>query len=112
MKSERLYLHHILECIERIELYKSNSFQEFLPDLKTQDAIIRNLQILSESTLFVSEKTKTAYPEIPWREISGFRNVLVHDYLKINIERVWIIVDKDLPGLKIGIKKILSTIEK
>ncbi len=43
MKSERLYLHHILECIERIELYKSKSFQEFLPDLKTQDAIIRNL---------------------------------------------------------------------
>jgi len=112
MKDERLYLLHIIECIERIELYKSQSFQEFVSDIKTQDAVTRNLQILCESTFHVSAKTKENFPDIQWRKIAGFRNILVHDYLKVDTERVWLIIEKDLPILKSGIQTILSSLEK
>ena len=92
MKKDQLYLVHILECIERIEQYKSPALNNFLSDIKTQDAIIRNLQILAESSQRVSQETKSSFPEISWRGIAGFRNLLVRDYLSINIERVWLII--------------------
>ncbi|HAP34622.1 MAG TPA: DUF86 domain-containing protein [Bacteroidetes bacterium] len=112
MKKDQLYLVHIIECIERIEQYKPPSLNNFLSDIKTQDAIIRNLQILAESSQRISQETKISFPDISWRGIAGFRNLLVHDYLSINIERVWLIIDNDLPGLKTGIQNILSSYEK
>ena len=112
MNKDQLYLVHILECIQRIEQYKPSALNSFLSDIKTQDAIIRNLQILAESSQRISQETKNTFPEIPWRGIAGFRNLLVHDYLTINVERVWLIIDRDLLDLKIGIQNILSSFEK
>lgn len=108
MKDERLYLIHILECVSRIEEYTAGGKTAFLQDTRTQDAVLRNLQILSESTQRLSATLKAAHPEISWQEISGFRNVVVHNYLGINLVRVWEVIERGLPELKKRIKKILD----
>lgn len=71
-----------------------------LGNTMVQDAIVRNLQTLAESTQRLSDKTKQRKPEVDWRAIAGFRNVIVHDYLGVDLERVWHIIECDLPGLK------------
>jgi len=74
-----------------------------------QDAVLRNLQTLSEGTSRLSDVSRALHPEIPWRVIYGFRNVLTHDYLGINLELVWPVVDERLPELKEAIIAIRST---
>ena len=109
MKDDRLYLIHICECIERIESYaKGIDKKEFANSTLLQDAIIRNLQVLSESTQRLSDDIKERESKIDWFEIAGFRNVLVHDYLGLDIERVWNILQKDLPVLKKAIQRMLK----
>lgn len=109
MKDDRLYLIHITECIERIESYiEGKGKQQFLDSTLIQDAIIRNLQTLAESTQHLSDTAKENISGIDWFKIAGFRNVLVHDYLGVDIERVWNILEKDLPDLKKALKKILE----
>jgi len=109
MKDDRLYLIHISECIERIDSYtKGIDKQEFANSTLIQDAVIRNLQILAESTQRLSDEIKEKESAIDWFEIAGFRNVLVHDYLGVDIERVWNILQKDLPTLKKAIQKMLK----
>jgi uncharacterized protein with HEPN domain len=111
MKDNRLYLIHIQECLTRIELYTVEGKDAFLTDIKTQDAVLRNLQTLAESTQRLSDELKAAHPDIDWRRISGFRNVLVHDYLSVNLVRVWEIIERNLPELKSKILLILQELE-
>ena len=106
MKDNRLYLVHIQECIAKIEEFTKNGKAEYLSDLKTQDAVIRNLQTLCESTQRIPEAWKTAHPEMDWKKMAGFRNVLTHQYLDIDIELVWTIVENYLPNLKVTIEAI------
>lgn len=112
MKDDRLYLIHILESIGRVEEYTSEGLEEFLSDKKTQDAVLRNLQILAESTQRISTELKSAHPEIDWRGISGFRNVLVHDYLGVNLITVWGIIEGPLKELKMKINEVLEGMPK
>ena len=108
MKDDRLYLIHISECIERIESYTvDQGRQQFIDSTLLQDAVIRNLQTLAESTQRLSEETRNRAGEIDWLKIAGFRNVLVHDYLGVDIERVWNILEKDLPVLKAAVERLL-----
>ena len=100
MKDDRLYVIHISECIGRIEAFTAEGKAAFVKDLKTQDAVIRNLQILAESSQQCSPALQTRHPEIDWRGLAGFRNILVHDYLGVNVERVWELVERELPNLK------------
>ena len=72
----------------------------FLTDRKTQSAVLRELQTLAESTRRLSDALKRKHPEIPWQGIAGFRNVLVYDYLGIKLERVWEVIERDLPVLR------------
>ena len=108
MKDDRLYLLHILDCVNRIFEFTSDGRTTFLDDLKTQDAVLRNLHTLSESIQRISSDTRLKYPEVPWREICAFRNVVVHDYLGIELERIWDVIERDLPPLKLNIKRILD----
>lgn len=111
MKDNRLYLIHIQDCLTRIELYTVEGKDAFLADIKTQDAVLRNLQTLAESTQRLSDELKAAHPDIDWRRIAGFRNVIVHDYLSVNLVRVWEIIERNLPELKGKILLILQELE-
>lgn len=106
MKDESAYLHHILECAQAVQGYVAEGREAFNQDRRTQKAVLRELQELSESLQHISIETKEKHPEIPWRDVSAFRNVLVHDYLGINLERIWEIVHEDLPPLVEKIKAL------
>ena len=74
------------------------------------DAVLRRLQILTESSKRVSEELKAKHPDVPWRELSGFRNVVVHDYLAISTERISPIIRRDIPLLKKKLNAILAAL--
>lgn len=112
MKDDRLYLIHVRECIERIEQYTLGGKDTFFTDVKTQDAVLRVLQTLAESTQRISDALKASHPEVDWRNISAFRNVVVHGYLSIDLQRIWDIVESDLPDLKAKIEAISLELEK
>ncbi len=80
---------------------------DFMASTLVQDAVIRNLQTLAESTQRLSDRLKTSHPDIEWHKIAGFRNILVHDYLGIDLDLVWNILDRDLPRLKQNISEML-----
>ena len=109
MKDDRLYLIHIQEAIERIEEYTQEGETFFLEDRKTQDAVLRNLHTLAESSQRISSALREQYSQVDWRILSAFRNVVVHDYLGVSLRRVWDIVENDLPSLKENIAVILKT---
>ena len=108
MKDDVVYLEHIIDCIDRIDEYTENNQFIFMNSKIVQDAVIRNLQVLSESTQKISESLKQQHPEINWRAIAGFRNVLVHDYLGLDLMQVWQVIENRLPGLKENIELLLS----
>lgn len=111
MKDDRLYLIHIKEAIEWIEEYTQEGEDALLIDHKTQDTVLRNLHTLAESTQRISKHLKDEYPQIDWRTISAFRNVVVHDYLGVSPEQIWDIVENDLPGLKQNIIEVLEKLK-
>jgi uncharacterized protein with HEPN domain len=112
VRDDKLYLIHISECLTRITEYTAEGKEAFFRDTKTQDAVLRNLQTMAESTQRLSDPLKAAHPDIEWRRIAGFRNILVHDYLGINPVRVWEIIEGDLPELQRKIEIMLRETEK
>jgi len=101
MKSDKLYTIHIRECIARIQSYVAGIDEEqFMASSLLQDAVIRNLQVLAESTQRLSDDFKIQHGEIEWHKISGLRNILVHDYLGIDSETVWHIISNELSILQ------------
>ena len=106
MKDDRVYLRHILRCIERIEEYSKQGslFSSHL----IQDAIIRNLQTMSESTQRLSVATRERRPDVDWKAIAGFRNVLVHDYLGVDMQYVSRAVQTDVPALREACQQLLQ----
>ena len=108
MKDDRLYLIHLFECIGKIESYMAGlDYNEFMRNTLVQDAVLRNLQILAESTQRLSKNFKANHPEIEWYKIAGLRNILVHDYLGIDFETVWVAVVDKLPELKTVVEQEL-----
>lgn len=108
MKDDRLYLIHIDECIKRIESYTAGGYEDFISSELIQDAVLRNLHTLAESTQRLSSGLKDRYPDVDWAGIAGFRNVIVHGYLEINMERVWAVLEHDLPEFKQVIEALLA----
>jgi uncharacterized protein with HEPN domain len=109
MKDDRAYIEYILYCINLIETYCQGGKEEFLNNVMAQDAILRRLQTLAESTQRISDNLKRENLDIDWRSISGFRNILVHDYLGgIDLDIIWQIVITYLPDLKLKLEKILK----
>jgi uncharacterized protein with HEPN domain len=108
MKDDAAYLRHILECIRRIEENVAGGWDQFIASHTPQDAVLRNLQTMAESTQRLSEALKATQPEVEWQRIVAFRNVLVHDYLGIDLERIWEIVHRDVPELKRAVLAMLE----
>ena len=108
-KDYKAYISHILESIILIEQYTENiSFEAFEKDRKTIDAVIRNFEIIGEASNKLPDEFRKKYPEVPWRSIIGLRNVLIHDYLGVDIEAVWGNLKQELPHLKEQMKSILE----
>ncbi len=108
MKDDTVYLRHIQDCIRRIEENVAEGRGRFLASHTLQDAVLRNFQTLAESTQRISDDSKATHPEIEWHRIAAFRNVLVHDYLGVDMERVWDITQRDVPRLKQAILTMLE----
>ncbi len=108
MKDDRVYLDHILECIGRIEEDIAGGQEHFFASHTIQDAILRNLQTMSESSQRLSQELRAKHPEVEWQRIAAFRNVLVHHYLGVDLTRIWDIVQRDVPELKRAITAILN----
>lgn len=108
MKDDTVYLQHIQVCILRVEKDTAQGKEHFLGSTTHQDAVLRNLQTLSESTQRLSESAKANRPEVEWEKIAAFRNVLVHNYLGIDLEQIWNIVRRDVPVLKQAVEALLG----
>ena len=108
MKDDCVYLSHILECVRRIEEDTAGGKDAFFASRTLQDAVLRNLQTLAESTQRLSEGLKMRHPGIEWQRVAAFRNVLVHDYLGIDMERIWEITQRDVPTLRTTVEGMLE----
>ena len=99
MSDERTtdFLHDILEAAHRIMTYTETMTSDiFLHDLKTQDAVVRNLEIIGEATKQIPDEIRQRAPHIPWKSIAGMRNKLIHQYFGVNLDIVWNVVQDDL----------------
>ena len=108
MNKDRLYLESIRDCLERIAEYTAGGAQEFLTSRLIQDGGVRNLEVIGEATKNLSTGLREANPSIPLRQIAGMRDVLIHDYLKVNLSRVWLTVSTDLPDLRTTVTRLLN----
>ncbi|WP_416670995.1 HepT-like ribonuclease domain-containing protein [Egbenema bharatensis] len=109
MKSDLLYLTNIKDCIQRIETYTIEGREKFLGTPMIQDAVIRNFEIIDEATKRLSPELTNTYPDIAWKQIARLRDILIHDYLKVNLNRIWGIIEQDLPNLKQAVESILHS---
>jgi uncharacterized protein with HEPN domain len=106
--NDGLYIRHMLECIERIEEYTASGYVVFEFDTMMQDAVMRNLEVMGEAAKQVSQATRDQHPDIPWRRIAGMRDVLIHDYMGVDIDEVWNVVENNLAELKAQLLQILG----
>ena len=101
MKKDELYLGHIFDACAQIKKYIFNiDHPTFIEDRKTQDAVVRQLEIIGEASRRISETFKENHSEIPWHAIIGMRNRIAHDYLNIDIQVVWEVAINDIPVLE------------
>ena len=103
----------ICESIDRIISYTDNiNYENFKIDYKTQDAVVRNIEIMGEAVKLLSEKIRKDNTNIPWKSIAGTRDKLIHDYFGVNIDIVWNIVKEDIPDLLSKFKTIYKNIKE
>jgi len=103
------WLQNVLDAIGKVEWRTRGGRTLFDADDVLQDAIIRQVAIIGQAVKRLSEDVKRTYPDIPWREIAGMRDILVHDYNDVDLDIVWAVVEKDLPALKAVVQKALAT---
>lgn len=102
------YLKDLLDAVEKIQNFiRDLEFEDFKGDDKTKFAVIRGLEIIGEATKHVSEEVRIKYPEVPWKEMAGMRDILAHDYFGVDEETVWLTAKEKIPQLKPSIEKIL-----
>ena len=100
-KNVKIFLTHILDSINLIEEYiKNNSKSDFLKSRQLQDSVIRRIEIIGEAIKNIPNEIKTNNAQIPWKEITGMRDILIHQYFGVDLDLTWQVIDKDLPRLK------------
>jgi len=106
---DRLFLGHVLEAIAAIESFTTEGKTAFLTDLKTQSAVVRQLEIIGEAVKNLSAELVASETGVPWRLIAGTRDRLIHGYFKVDLDAVWSMVEQDLPPLRENARRILGT---
>ena len=96
------------DCLDRILEYTHAQRVRFEDSRLVQDAVIHNLQTLTESSQRLSSGIKGTEPHIPWRDLAGFRNVIVHGYLGVDLGAVWLVVEQDLPALTEAVNRMAA----
>lgn len=109
MKSDKLFLAHIVEAAEKIEKYTNGlQMNDFLGQSLVQDGVVRQLEIIGEAVKNLSIEAKQARSDVRWKEIAGMRNHLIHGYFGVDLEAVWLTVVNDLPALKGAVQAMLA----
>ena len=115
-KDPKIFISHILECIEKIEQYlQGKSKEDVLDSSQLQDAVIRRIEIIGEAAKNIPDKIQDEHPEIQWNEAKGMRNILIHEYFGVDLDLTWEVAKKDLPNLKkqmIALKEDLHSTSK
>lgn len=110
-EADRVLIAHMRDCMDRITEYTQSERVRFESSRLVQDAVVRNLQTLAESSQRLSNALKATEPQIPWRELAGFRNLIVHGYLGIDLGAVWLVVEQDLPPLSEALNRMVEKVE-
>ena len=108
MSRDEVYLRHILDAIRCIESYIEGGRDEFFASSMRQDAVVRQLEVIGEAVKQISQVVRDRRPEIPWRDIAGMRDVLIHAYFSVDLEQVWEVTQRDLQDLRKVVEEILD----
>jgi uncharacterized protein with HEPN domain len=100
VKDQRAYLLHAIDAIDAILSYTVGGSEAFFSDGKTQDAVIRNIEIIGQAVKGISDGTRALEPDVPWRQIAGMRDKLIHEYFGVDLALVWDVVERELPVLR------------
>jgi uncharacterized protein with HEPN domain len=108
VNSQRAYLLHTLDAIDAVIEYTQDGRDAFFADRKTQDAVIRNIEVLGQAVKGLSAETRANDDSIPWRQIAGTRDKLIHEYFGVDLALVWDVVERELPTLRPRIAALLE----
>lgn len=108
MRDDRVYLEHIRDALADIATYTSAGREAFFDERIRQDATLRKLEVIGQAVKNLSEESKSSRPQIPWKQIAGMRDKVIHDYFGVNLEIVWAVVEKDLPRLDQAVRDLLG----
>jgi uncharacterized protein with HEPN domain len=108
VRDERTYLLHAIEAIDAIVSYTREGREVFYTDGKTRDAVIRNIEIIGQAVKGVSEGTRGLEPDVPWRQIAGMRDKLIHEYFGVDLALVWDVVERDLPNVRPKLQELVG----
>lgn len=112
-RDETVYLKHIRDAILRVESYVDGIDEDaFLHRHLVQDGVIRQIEIIGEAVKHLDREFRALYRDVPWQDIAGTRDKLIHDYFGVDLEKVWLMVTQDIPVLKVQIQKILDDLTK
>ncbi|RYG32764.1 DUF86 domain-containing protein [bacterium] len=109
MNRDLLFLNDMVKACDKVAAYISDGHDSFIADEKTQDAVIRNIEVIGEASKQLSKELKESMPDEPWRQIGGMRDKLIHHYFGVNIERVWQTASEVLPPFRV---KIVDRLER
>ena len=112
-KDPKIFLEHILQCIELIDEYVEGiTKKQFLDSVQLQDSVIRRIEIMGEAVKNIPKQVKDRYPDIAWKEIAGMRDILIHEYFGVDLGLTWKVATKDVRRLKNRISKVKEDFER